>query len=511
MVITKKIGIILLILIISIGILLCFIGCDTKSPKIYTFAFSEEQNSIIETDGTIGSLPTPTREDNATFLGWYYNVSFSSEFKVNEGDEITETTDIYARWSTPYYFSLRYNAQGFCGTVDSYGDYLYKIPSGLYEITFAGVNGAEVGHLEIYERDPLSVYGYYLSRTITFNETGDDKTIDITYGQAVKISDNAYFGFEDQMAKSAYTSLERAASPDEPQAYAIALGVVAGLLLLCAPVIIREKTIINDRISNSIVRYARGYDVCKICDIAKELGVEEKAITKRIRWGLLEKKLPAFAVSKDGGKIKYIYRKDGGDTAVSYSDKTTDNSFITSKEFAFYTDKKGNLMAGIRIDDVNKQVAFIKNGAVSRTVSYRDILGYDVSEENNTEQKISGRAGRTIAGGLLFGPLGALAGSAGSRKVKNIYTITTCRVTIQLKDISNPAEHYTMSPTIAQELCAVLENILHQSDQESQSPLATVNSADIADKLKQLNILYQENLITEQEYNDKKAELLKNI
>ena len=92
------------------------------------------------------------------------------------------------------------------------------------------------------------------------------------------------------------------------------------------------------------------------------------------------------------------------------SDKTTDNSFITSKEFAFYTDKKGNLMAGIRIDDVNKQVAFIKNGAVSRTVSYRDILGYDVSEENNTEQKISGRAGRTIAGGLLFGPLGALAG-----------------------------------------------------------------------------------------------------
>lgn len=196
---------------------------------------------------------------------------------------------------------------------------------------------------------------------------------------------------------------------------------------------------------------------------------------------------------------------------MSYSDKTTDNSFITSKEFAFYTDKKGNLMAGIRIDDVNKQVAFIKNGAVSRTVSYRDVLGYDVSEENNTEQKISGRAGRTIAGGLLFGPIGALAGSASSRKVKNIYTITTCRVTIRLKDISNPAEHYTMSPTIAQELCAVLENILHQSDQESQSPLATVNSADIADKLKQLNILYQENLITEQEYNDKKAELLKNI
>ena len=57
----------------------------------------------------------------------------------------------------------------------------------------------------------------------------------------------------------------------------------------------------------------------------------------------------------------------------------------------------------------------IKNKQIKK-IDCEEIIKYEIINKSST--KISGSSGRTIAGGLFFGPLGALAGTAASKKVK---------------------------------------------------------------------------------------------
>ncbi|MBN2504728.1 MAG: SHOCT domain-containing protein [Bacilli bacterium] len=71
--------------------------------------------------------------------------------------------------------------------------------------------------------------------------------------------------------------------------------------------------------------------------------------------------------------------------------------------------------------------------------------------------------------------------------------------------------HYFMKKTYAQILPAAVENFLNECNKDLNGETPTNPVTDNFDKLTELKKLYENDLITEAEYNAKKAELLKNI
>ena len=92
-----------------------------------------------------------------------------------------------------------------------------------------------------------------------------------------------------------------------------------------------------------------------------------------------------------------------------------------------------SVFTGIYIDDPNKEVAF-RNGKELKIVGYEDIIDFEFIENENSIS--SGKVMQTIAGGLLFGAVGAIVGSSGKRN-----TVQTCKriaVRIFLDDLNDP-------------------------------------------------------------------------
>src|SRR5690625_7856669 len=96
----------------------------------------------------------------------------------------------------------------------------------------------------------------------------------------------------------------------------------------------------------------------------------------------------------------------------------------------------------IEFDD-NKQQWLIPSpilGKINKSTvyNYNDIIGFELLEDGESLSK--GGLGRALAGGALFGGVGAVVGGiTGKRKNKGV--CTSLRIKITLKDKSNPAEY----------------------------------------------------------------------
>lgn len=105
------------------------------------------------------------------------------------------------------------------------------------------------------------------------------------------------------------------------------------------------------------------------------------------------------------------------------------------KELGFNIDKQ--LGIGVRrkiyVDDTSKRFA-ISRGKNLKVYDYKDLLGFDLSEDGNTTTQ--GRGLATLAGGLAFGTTGAIIGAMGARKSKNVCTDLT--VSLILNDLQEP-------------------------------------------------------------------------
>ena len=110
----------------------------------------------------------------------------------------------------------------------------------------------------------------------------------------------------------------------------------------------------------------------------------------------------------------------------SIEDDLQSNGFVKSKEAkaGFYT---------ILVDDTNKKIAVTtKNSATY--YNFTDVLDYELNEDGNTVTKGKGLA--TIAGGAVFGLVGAIAGASGKRK--NEATCTSMIVRVTLNNLETP-------------------------------------------------------------------------
>ncbi len=174
----------------------------------------------------------------------------------------------------------------------------------------------------------------------------------------------------------------------------------------------------------------------------------------------------------------------------------------------------------IQFDDVNKKFAVPKTSLTGKIrdmkiFDYSSIVEYELLEDGNSIEK--GGVGRAIVGGALFGGVGAVVGAATGHKHKS--TCSKLQIKITLNDISTPVVYvnfieaetkkngilYKTVYPLAQEALSVLSIITKSQEQTTPSGAEGFSEADEILKFKEL---LDEGIITQEEFDLKKKQLL---
>lgn len=191
------------------------------------------------------------------------------------------------------------------------------------------------------------------------------------------------------------------------------------------------------------------------------------------------------------------------------------NGFTVSKQLV-----SGNPLLrspSIYLDDQHKRMACVYNkNHAPNFYNYSDIIDFDVSE--NGDSLIKGHAGSAIAGGLLFGGLGAIAGASRSKKI--VKNCTSLSVTIVVNDSNCPqiiiplimstvkedSFTYKTAQQVASQIVSNLKLIISQNKNASGPAPATNN--DSLDQIEKLAELHTKGILTDEEFEAKKKQLL---
>ena len=152
-----------------------------------------------------------------------------------------------------------------------------------------------------------------------------------------------------------------------------------------------------------------------------------------------------------------------------------------------------------------------RRGAVHR---FSDIISYELLEDGDTQTK--GGLGSAVAGGLAFGPLGAIVGaSAGKKTTSRI--CDSMRIRITLNNPAAPVEYvnllqmrvsrksaaYKKAYEQAQEILGVLDALTAgKQENEKTEPVSA------ADEIRKFKALMDDGIITPEEFEAKKKQLL---
>lgn len=174
------------------------------------------------------------------------------------------------------------------------------------------------------------------------------------------------------------------------------------------------------------------------------------------------------------------------------------------------------------VDDQNHKFAILTYNKLEETkylirrYDYNDLIDFELCEDSNS--KLAGRGLASAGGALLFGIGGAVVGSvAGGRKIKK--TDRTITVNIQVNKLDNPFMSlvfldknspnwdilYNTTLTNAKKLMATLSYIKNFNEINKEKNNERI---DISEKLKKLNELKEQGLITEEEFINKKRSVL---
>lgn len=181
------------------------------------------------------------------------------------------------------------------------------------------------------------------------------------------------------------------------------------------------------------------------------------------------------------------------------------------------------LLAGwLKIDEKQRKWyvpdGFAGKAKHPRIHSFDDIVDYELIEDGNSITK--GGLGRAAVGGVLLGGVGAVVGGVtGGKKSKS--TCTTLKIKITLKDMSNPTEYINlittetkkdgfMYKTIAPQAqeCLSLLQLMCASELSELPDDADAPFISAADEIKKFKELLDLGAITQEEYDQKKMQLL---
>ncbi|HFK2988855.1 SHOCT domain-containing protein [Clostridioides difficile] len=173
----------------------------------------------------------------------------------------------------------------------------------------------------------------------------------------------------------------------------------------------------------------------------------------------------------------------------------------------------------MEFDDNNKKF-IVLNGFNREKVNlsvynYSDVIEYELLENGETVTK--GGIGRALAGGALFGGVGAVVGGVTAKRTTKAF-IDSLKIKITLNNLSNPNVYvnliqlrtksnssiYKMAYSSAQEILSVLAIIV----KDNEAVNIQNNSNDAIQQVNGLKELLDLGAITEEEFNTKKKELL---
>lgn len=174
----------------------------------------------------------------------------------------------------------------------------------------------------------------------------------------------------------------------------------------------------------------------------------------------------------------------------------------------------------IHFDDTNMKFAILKTSVLGKIkdmqiYDYSSIVEYELLEDGNSIEK--GGVGRAIVGGALFGGVGAIIGGGTGHKHKS--TCSKLQIKITLNNISNPVVYvnfieaetkkdgilYKSVFPLAQEALSVLRIITKSTELPQGRAAENLSSADEIMKFKQL---LDNGIITQEEFEQKKKQLL---
>ncbi|WP_127848714.1 SHOCT domain-containing protein [Lacticaseibacillus hulanensis] len=195
---------------------------------------------------------------------------------------------------------------------------------------------------------------------------------------------------------------------------------------------------------------------------------------------------------------------------------------LSGFDTTFEYDKQASIGNYIHVSPTTKQIQIGGAGLFKFKpqvqVGYKNIVSYHVVEDGDQIIAKSG-VGRAIGGGLLFGPVGAIVGGVtGKKKSKKI--VTDLHIDVVVSD--RPKNSYTISiistqtkpglvltnaRTTAAQISAFIDNILALQEQESTDTVSVAQN-ETANEIRQFKSLLDDGIITEEEFNAKKKELL---
>lgn len=155
------------------------------------------------------------------------------------------------------------------------------------------------------------------------------------------------------------------------------------------------------------------------------------------------------------------------------------------------------------------------------TYNYSDIIDYEILENGHAVQ--GGGLGSAVAGGLLFGGAGAVTGAVVGKKTTGYNVIMQVRIKMRSQEnpVINMQWTYDGSANNPQALQYVyqlankLDDILGRKKEEpAPAPVKVAVPADPPDpyaELEKLSALHDKGILTEDEFQKKKDELLSRI
>lgn len=148
---------------------------------------------------------------------------------------------------------------------------------------------------------------------------------------------------------------------------------------------------------------------------------------------------------------------------------------------------------------------------------YEDLLNFEVLEDGTTITK--GGLGKAVVGGAIFGLAGAIAGGT-SKKTKQVCNKLQIKVTT--KNIDRPIIYitlinsetkksgfiYNQAEKSVQEILSKFQIIVNELEEEKKIKKDSNNAISPTDEIKKYKELLDMGAISEEEFNEKKKELL---
>ncbi|MEH7236791.1 SHOCT domain-containing protein [Bacillus sp. JJ1562] len=253
--------------------------------------------------------------------------------------------------------------------------------------------------------------------------------------------------------------------------------------------------------------------------------------------GFFDLKAPCAVCEKDAGLNRYRIADKKWICPNCYKEAgfklTTDTRKLTVEDVhAAIQDKKENekelgvftptkkIGTLVEFDDNQKKWLVLSpvlgKREKSTVYNYSDIIDFELLEDG--ESVASGGLGRALVGGALFGGAGAIVGGVtGKKRTKGVCTSLKIKVTVN--DMNNPAVYITFLSTKtkkdgfiyksifnhAQECLSTFQLICDRQKNETNNSSTSTSSAD---KIRKFKELLDEGIITQEEFDIKKKELL---